>query len=234
MRNVLFLSLLLLAFLTMLRPPAASATDPMEYPEDIASRLQTRYDDMKSLSFSFFQDIQGEMSGRPRQGSGRAFFLKKDGKALMRWDYTTPEQQVLISDGETFSMYFAHLKQQIISPATALDGDLTYAVFTGKGMIKKDFHIRPADEDEQSTNENDYKVIKIIPKTQQSQVQDIHLYVTGDSLIRRIKLRDHFGTLTVLNLSDINVDGVENNKSAAEVDALFTFTPPAGTEIIRQ
>lgn len=234
MRNVLFPSLLLLAFLTLLRPSAASGADPVEYPEDIASRLQARYDSMRSLSFSFFQDIQGEMSGRPRQGSGRAFFVKKDGKARMRWDYTTPEQQVLISDGETFSMYFAHLKQQIISPATALDSDLTYAVFTGKGVIKNDFHIRPGDEDEQSTNENDYKVIKIIPKTQQSQVQDIHLYVTGNSLIRRIKLRDHFGTMTVLNLSDIEVDGVENDKSAAEIDDLFAFTPPAGTEIIRQ
>lgn len=234
MRNIFFPSLLLLVLITLLRPPAANAADPIEYPEDIASRLQARYDAMRSLSFSFFQDIQGEMSGRPRQGSGRAFFVKKDGKARMRWDYTTPEQQVLISDGETFAMYFAHLKQQIISPAEALDSDLTYAVFTGKGMIKKDFHIRPADEDEQSTNENDYKVIKIIPKTQQSQVQDIHLYVTGNSLIRRIKLRDHFGTMTVLNLSDIEVDGVESGKSAAEVDALFAFTPPAGTEIIRQ
>jgi outer membrane lipoprotein carrier protein len=234
MRKILFPSLFLLVIITLLRPLAASGADPIEYPEDIASRLQARYDAMRSLSFSFFQDIQGEMSGRPRQGSGRAFFLKKDDKARMRWDYTTPEQQVLINDGETFSMYFAHLKQQIISPAAALDSDLTYAVFTGKGMITRDFHIRPADEDEQSTNENDYKVIKIIPKTQQSQVQDIHLYVTGNSLIRRIKLRDHFGTMTVLNLSDIEVDGVENGKSAAEIVALFIFTPPAGTEIIRQ
>lgn len=215
-------------------PTAIIAAQPVEYPEDIATRLQARYDTMQSLSFSFFQDIQGEMSGRPRQGSGRAFFVKKNDKARMRWDYSAPEQQVLISDGETFSMYFAHLKQQIISPAAALESDLTYAVFTGKGLIKRDFHIRPADEDEQSTNENDYKVIKIIPKTQQSQVQDIHLYVTAASLIRRIKLRDHFGTVTVLNLSDLEVDEVEKGKSPAEIDALFSFTPPPGTEIIRQ
>jgi len=232
--HIPMLCLSLLLFFTFYRPLAANAADPIEYPEDIASRLQARYDAMHSLSFSFFQDIQGEMSGRPRQGSGRAFFVKKDGKARMRWDYSAPEQQVLISDGETFSMYFAHLKQQIISPAAALESDLTYAVFTGQGMIKRDFYIRPADEDEQSTNENDYKVIKIIPKTQQSQVQDIHLYVTGASLIRRLKLRDHFGTVTVLNLTDLEVDGVEKAKNAAEIDALFTFTPPPGTEIIHQ
>jgi outer membrane lipoprotein carrier protein len=233
MRMPPLLSLFLLAILLAL-PRLADATAAVEYPEDIATRLQARYDAMHSLSFSFFQDIQGEMSGRPRQGSGRALFVKKDGKARMRWDYSTPERQVIIGDGETLSMYFAHLNQLIQSPAAALENDLTYAVFTGRGLIKKDFYIRPADEDEQTTDEADYKVIKIIPKTQQSQMQDIHLYVTADSLIRRLKLRDHFGTVTVLNLTDIEVDGVETGKSAAEVDALFSFTPPPGTEIIRQ
>lgn len=76
-------------------------------------------------------------------------------------------------------------------------------------------------------------MIKLIPKTPQSQVQDIHVWVTPESLIRRIKIRDHFGTITVLNLSDIATDTL-TGKSRAEIDALFSFTPPAGTEIIRQ
>lgn len=205
----------------------------VEYPEDIAARLQARYDTMQSLSFNFYQDIQGEMTGRPRQGSGRAVFFKNDGKARMRWDYVSPDQQVLISDGVIFSMYFAKLKQLIISPAEQLDTDLTYSFFTGKGVLKRDFHIRPANEDEQSTNEDEFKSIKLIPKTPQSQVQDIHLYVTGSSLIRRIKIRDHFGTITVLNLSDIEVDTAMSGKTPEEIDALFTFVPPPGTEIIR-
>ncbi|MFH0784834.1 MAG: outer membrane lipoprotein carrier protein LolA [Pseudomonadota bacterium] len=208
--------------------------EQVEYPEDIAARLQARYDSMQSLNFNFFQDIQGEMTGRPRQGSGRAIFLKNQGKARMRWDYVSPDQQVLISDGVVFSMYFSNLKQLIISPAEQLDADLTYSFFTGKGVLKTDFHIRPANEDEQSTNEDEFKIIKIIPKTPHSQVQDIHLYVTRDSLIRRIKIRDQFGTITVLNLSDIEVDKVANGKSPQEIDALFTFVPPPGTEIIHQ
>lgn len=206
----------------------------VEYPEDIAARLQARYDSMQSLNFNFFQDIQGEMTGRPRQGSGRAIFLKNMDKARMRWDYVSPDQQVLISDGVVFSMYFSNLKQLIISPAEQLDADLTYSFFTGKGVLKRDFHIRPANEDEQSTNEDEFKIIKIIPKTPHSQVQDIHLYVTNTSLIRRIKIRDHFGTITVLNLSDIEVDQVTIGKSPQELDALFTFVPPPGTEVIRQ
>jgi outer membrane lipoprotein carrier protein len=213
---------------------ARAEAGPAEYPEDIAARLQQRYDTMRGLTFNFHQDIRGEMTGRPRQGSGQATFLKINGKARMRWDYVSPDRQVLISDGVTFSMYFASLKQLIISPAEKLDTDLTYSFFAGTGVLKRDFYIRPADEDYQADDENLLKVIKIIPKTQQSQVQDIHLYVAADSLIRRIMIRDHFSTVTVLNLSDIEVDKVTTGKSPEQVEAIFTFVPPEGTEIIHQ
>lgn len=234
MINLAQLVPLFVVFLTLAMPSAPANAESVEYPEDIAARLQARYDSMQSLNFNFFQDIQGEMTGRPRQGSGRAVFLKKGGKARMRWDYVNPDQQVLISDGVDFTMYFANLKQLLISPAEQLDADLTYSFFTGKGVLKRDFHIRPANEDEQSTNEDEFKVIKIIPKTPHSNVQDIHLYVTSASLIRRIKIRDHFGTITVLNLSDIEVDTVMKGKNPEEIEAIFTFVPPPGTEIIRQ
>lgn len=222
-----------MVFLALTLTLATTKAGAVEYPEDIAARLQARYDNMQSLKFNFKQEIHGEMTGRPRQGSGRAVFLKNNGKARMRWDYVSPEQQVLISDGVEFSMYFANLKQLIVSPAERLDTDLTYSFFTGKGVLQRDFYIRPANEDEQSSNEDEFKIIKIIPKTQQSQVQDIHLYVTSDSLIRRIKIRDHFGTITVLNFSDIEVDTVMKGKTPEEIEALFTFVPPPGTEIIR-
>lgn len=204
-----------------------------EDPEVIAQRLQERYDKIVSLSFNFIQNTSGDMAGRPRRGSGKASFVKLDGKNYMRWDYTSPDKQVLISDGETFSMYFAKLQQMIVSPAETLDADLTYAFFTGKGVLKKDFHIRPADEQFQSENSADVQVIKLIPKTPQSQVQDIHLWVTADSLIRRIHIRDHFGTITVLNFSDIVVNGLIG-KSPQELLHFFSFVPPEGTEIIRQ
>jgi outer membrane lipoprotein carrier protein len=151
----------------------------------------------------------------------------------MRWDYTSPDNQVLVSDGELFSMYFAKLEQMIISPAESLDADLTYAFFTGRGVLTTDFHIRPADEDFQSESSPEFKVIKIIPKTAQSQVQDIHLWVTPDSLIRRINIRDHFGTITVLNLSDIETNAF-TDKDPKELLSFFSFVPPEGTEIIRQ
>jgi outer membrane lipoprotein carrier protein len=226
------LTKIFLVIIWLIFPVGVYGADGTEYPEDVADRLQARYDKIDSLTFNFTQSTSGEMSGRPRKASGRAAFVKLEGKSYMRWDYTSPDKQVLVSDGELFSMYFAKLEQMIISPAESLDADLTYAFFTGRGILKKDFHIRPAEEGFQSES-SEFNIIKLIPKTAQSQVQDIHLWVTPDSLIRRINIRDHFGTITILNLSDIETNSL-TDKAPKELLSFFSFVPPEGTEIIRQ
>jgi outer membrane lipoprotein carrier protein len=224
----------LLLLLWLLVPVVVHAADSTtEYPEDIAGRLQSRYDRLDSITFNFTQNVSGDLSGRPRTGSGRAAFVKLHGRSYMRWDYTSPDKQVLVSDGELFSMYFAKLRQMIVSPANTLDADITYSFFTGRGELKRDFHIRPADEEFQSENAGEIKVIKLIPITAQSQVQDIHLWITPESLIRRINILDHFGTVTILNFSDIEVNSLAG-KDPGELLSFFSFVPPEGTEIIRQ
>ena len=230
------LSKLYTLFFTLLLclPLVCSATETQpENPTDIASRLQQRYNGIKSLSFNFFQQTRGEMTGRPKSGSGKAFFYKGDGKGRMRWDYSSPDRQVLVSDGENFSMYFSNLKQMIVTPADTLDTELTYAFFIGKGNLVEDFHILPEENESVPEGVLDMKIIKLVPRTPQSQVQDIDLWITDDSLIRRMQIRDHFGTITVLNFSDIVVDSLEK-MTPQERDALFEFQPPKGTEIIHQ
>lgn len=212
-----------------------------ESPEAVASRLQGNYDKIESLSFDFIQDTRGQLSGRPKKGRGHAFFVKNvtDNKTAetlqsgkMRWNYSAPDRQVLVSDGETFSMYFSSLEQMIITPAEALQQDLTYSFFTGSGNLLEDFTILPPDTNSSDT-QGDTAVIKLVPKAKQSQVASIHLWVTDDSLIRRIEILDQFDTLTVLNFSNLKVDGLDTDDSDL-MERLFTFTPPEGTEIIHQ
>jgi len=230
------LSKLYTLFFTLLLslPLVCNATETqLENPTDIANRLQQKYDGIKSLSFNFFQQTRGEMTGRPKSGSGKAFFYKGDSKGRMRWDYSSPDRQVLVSDGENFSMYFSNLKQMIVTPADTLDTELTYAFFIGKGKLVEDFHILPEENESVPEGVQDMKIIKLVPRTPQSQVQDVDLWITDDSLIRRMQIRDHFGTITVLNFSDIVVDSLEK-MTPQERDALFEFQPPEGTEIIHQ
>ncbi|MDR0477257.1 MAG: outer membrane lipoprotein carrier protein LolA [Desulfobulbaceae bacterium] len=205
-----------------------------EYPQDIARRLQNRYDHMESLNFHFNQQVTGQMAGRDKAASGEAWFLKSTDGGRMRWNYVNP-QQVLVSDGQKFSMYFQELKQMIVSNADSLDQELTYAFFSGRGNLERDFYILPANEEYglQDNQGKGAKIIKLVPKKDQAQVEDIHLWVNADSLIERIVLRDHLDTRTTLTFSAVRPNAL-SGLTSAEVKQLFSFSPPAGTEIIRQ
>ena len=233
-RSFSILPISLLALLLCMLPQAGfSAEIYPEAPGAVADRLQARYDAMRSLSFTFVQYTEGQMAGRPRKGGGKAYFLKTGGLKRMRWNYDSPEKQVLVSDGKTFSMYFENL-QMIVSPAEKIEEDITYSFFTGSGKLSEDFMILGANKNVVDTEEDkDLRVIQLVPNSAESQVQDIHLWITADSLLRRIEIRDQFDTRTILTLSDLQADfaGAEDEKTVAE---LFTFSPPEGTEIINQ
>lgn len=226
------LLILLLPVLVALRPTPAGAASP-EPPGTVAARLQARYDAMRSLSFSFVQSTEGQMAGRPREGSGKAVFLKTGGAKRMRWDYDSPEKQVLVSDGTTFSMYFENQQQMIVSPAKVIEEDMTYAFFTGSGRLADDFAILGPNRNVVATDPRDLQVIQLVPRSADSQVQDIHLWIGADSLIRRIEIRDQFDTRTVLTLSQIEENPLDGRDEPA-LARLFSFTPPEGTEIIHQ
>lgn len=225
---------ILAGLLLIIVPTWSSASEAApENPLGIATRLQQRYDKIESLTFNFHQETKGEMTGRPRKGSGRAVFYRGGKSNRMRWDYLHPDRQVLVSDGKKFSMYFANLQQMIVTPAENLDAELTYAFFSGRGNLVEDFQIIPPDDELTNSAGEANSTIKLIPKKQQSQVQDIHLWITADSLLRRIHIRDHFGTITVLNFSNIKTDSLAD-KSSQQIDELFNFSPPEDTEIIYQ
>ncbi len=202
---------------------------------DTAKRLQDKYDSLDSLAFHFNQKTKDALGGRPRRGSGEAFFLRTGNPGKMRWNYAEPEQQVLISDGVTLSMYFANMKQMIISPVEAMKSDLTYSFFTGRGKLTEDFSIYPPDEKHQPVPEekNSTSVIKLIPNDIGSQVKQIHLWISPDSFIQRLEIVDHFDTITTLTLSNIELNTLAG-LDGKRLKSLFTFTPPAGTEIIEQ
>lgn len=228
MKNLYILVLALFLICIPIQPLIAATNDT----EQTIDELQNTYDQMESLSFDFFQRSGGELTGGVKTGQGNAKLLKS-GNNYMRWDYLEPDKQVLISDGEVVSMYFESSNQMIITPATALEADITYGIFTGKTTLSEDFDITEAGDDIKIESiENDkFTVFKLAPKTVQSQIKNIHIWINEDSLIKRIQISDHFDSITTLVLTNILVNGISNDFDSLDI---FNFTPPAGTEIIRQ
>lgn len=193
-------------------------------PSLVASKLQKAYD--KTLTFKASFNQSSSLSGmrhRERKGSGTVV-IKKPG--LMRWDYVTPSQQVLVNDGEKFYMYFAAEKQMIVTSARDyLQEDLTYDFFTGGGDILRDFDVKRAPGLFEKKN---LYCIHLIPRKQHAQVESLYVWVDQKSFfIAQLQMHDHLGTVTDLILSDLEV----NNPVP---DDLFKFEPPEGTEVIIQ
>lgn len=228
---VIFFGILVSTSLLLSSPASGSETSA-----EIAERLQNYYRQVESLSFSFIQTTKGQMIGRPKTGKGNGIFVRTESGAKMRWNYNSPDRQVLISDGNTISMYFEELNQMIIAPVNQGQADILFSFFAGRGPLESSFDILdsdPAVTDETPESSSDIQVINLLPKDPNSQISIIHLYVTPGSLIRRIEFVDHFDTKTTINIANISIDPFQVTNHE-EIEKIFSFLPPEGTEIIRQ
>jgi outer membrane lipoprotein carrier protein len=204
-------------------------------PEELAAELQETYGAIDSISFSFSQTTSGPMTGRPKSGKGNGLYARTADKPLMRWNYLTPDPQVVISDGRTITMYFEKLNQLIISEVDEAQTDILLSFFVASEPLKTYFTILPPflETDISETDLLETPSLRLEPLDKNSQIKNIHLWIGENSIIRRIELLDHFDTRTTINLSNIAINPLDG-ADQQELEKLFTFTPPEGTEIIRQ
>jgi len=217
-----------------------AAAETGSTPLNAARQLKERLETLSSLHFQFSQRTEGQMSGRIRTAQGEAYFIKNGEEAKMRWDYLTPERQIIISDGSRLTMYFADLNQMIIAPADSLQQDITYTFFTGTRSIEEDFVVRKGEKNSgnnessgQTNTPPTTQIVKLLPKSPESQVKSIRLWIVAKSMIKRIEIIDKFDTITTLDISNVEENSLTNGSDAVD-DDFFNFTPPKNTEIIRQ
>ena len=221
--------------LALLPQPCAVADDKAA--ELVVQRLQVRYQQLTSLRFMFTQQTSGQFAGRPKTGSGSGILVNSEQLTMMRWNYDSPDRQVIISDGESVSMYFKDLNQMIIAPADTAQTDVLLSFFTGARTLGETFLILPpeaapvADLAEQGRQH--LAGAQLIPRRPHTQLRSVHLFIDSDALIRRIDMMDHFDTRTIIDFAAIDIDPADL-QDAAGIERVFSFTPPPGTEIIRQ
>ena len=210
---------------------ASRAADP----QSLAGKLQDTYASVDSMSFFFSQTTSGPMTGRPKSGKGNGLYARTSDKPLMRWNYLTPDPQVVISDGRTISMYFEKLNQMIISEVDEAQTDILFSFFAASEPLERHFTILPPLLETDITAEDlpEMQSLRLEPLDKNSQIKNIHLWIGEDSIIRRIDLLDHFDTRTTINLSNILINPLDG-EDLEDLEKRFMFIPPEGTEIIRQ
>lgn len=197
---------------------AAAGTGGASSPalDAIVSRLQRRYDSMRSFRASFVEELSSP-GGMKRSRKGTVFFKKV---GLMRWEFDAPSKATVVSDGKMMYDYEQDLNQVVEVPVTkALKTNAT-AFLLGLGNVKRDFHAAlPA-----AASADGLVHVVLVPKGGGDKIELGLNPKTYD--IDNFKLTNQIGGVTRLTFSDIQTNVAIKN-------SLFRFKIPDGADIVR-
>src|SRR5690349_9312341 len=104
---------------------------------EFAQSVQKKYDAIRDFSADFVHAYEGGALRKQVTERGR-MMIKKPGK--MRWEYTTPEEKLFVSDGLKMYSYLPQDRQVIVSTIPRGDDASTPTLFlAGRGNLTRDF-----------------------------------------------------------------------------------------------
>jgi outer membrane lipoprotein carrier protein len=200
--------LLKLIFLCLLIFPATVLAGEGE-------RLLERFlKESRTMSADFKQTLRADDNEVLQESEGH-FYLSRPGK--FRWNYSTPYQQEIVSDGEQVWIYDVDLKQVTVQKQSASANNAPMALMEGKLQLEEAYDISELDH-----RDGVYR-LKLSSKAKDVDFSELIVGVDEQGL-RFMQLMDQFEQTT-----DIVFGELELNKKLAS--KLFEFTPPEGVDV---
>ncbi len=196
---------------------AADPTAP-----ELAQALQRKYDAVKDFSADFVHTYQGGVLRKQLTERGNVL-IKKPGK--MRWDYTSPEKKLFVSDGTKVYFYIPADKQVVVSAVPADAEATTPALFlAGKGSLTAGF--TPSFVDLPPGLPPGSLALKLVPKSKQQDYDWLILAVDPATLaIRGLVTVDAQGGMSTFAFTNLK-------QNVGLADNQFTFKPPRGVDVV--
>ena len=208
MKNKIILITCILFFFT------AGSTQASE----VADRLQAHYETIESFQAGFVQTLTNAATREQEERTGRISFQKP---LNIRWESTSPEEELLLIDRQTVWNYFPE-ENAVYQYETdeILTSRNMIRFISGQARLTEDFRI-----DDQGMEEGLHK-IKLVPKSPEPDLVLAYIWSDEKGMMHRILLVDFFGNGNELKLkeTDLNPDFDED---------FFTFQLPEGVEIIK-
>jgi outer membrane lipoprotein carrier protein len=198
---------------------AAAAGQARPLAAETAAAVQQKYDRVKDFTADFTHIYEGGVLNKRSTERG-AVQIKKPGR--MRWEYTTPEKKVFVSDGHKVYSYIPADKQVIVSSVPSDDEATTAVLFlAGKGSLVRDFKVKYAEGGADGT-----LALRLDPKQTQRDYDWLVLGVDPKTFeIRSLTAADQQGGRSTFQFSNYR----ENTGLA---DGVFEFKIPKGTDVI--
>ena len=190
-------------------------------PDELARALQARYDAIRDFTADFVHTYEGGVL-RTQATERGTVLIKKPGK--MRWNYTSPEEKLFVSDGVKIYSYIPADNQVYVFDMPLADEATTPVLFlTGKGNLTHDFTIAYADLADLGA---DMYALKLTPRQTGRDYEWLTLVIDANTLqIRRLLAHDLQGGTSAFFLTNL-----KENVSLADTE--FTFRIPRGADVI--
>jgi outer membrane lipoprotein carrier protein len=200
---------------------AAAVAQPASRPPAVetARALQEKYDRVRDFSADFTHRYEGGVLKKKLTERGTVE-VKKPGR--MRWDYTSPEKKLFVSDGRKIYSYVPADKQVIVSTVPPDDEATTAVLFlAGKGNLARDFNVTYT-----AGGSEDTWALRLDPKLRQRDYDWLILVVDRKTLqIRSLSAADQQGGTSTFEFTNFR-------ENPGVPDSRFTFKIPRGVDVI--
>ncbi len=173
-----------------------------------ADPLEAFLKDLHTLEAAFVQVVTDE-GGEVLERSEGKVWLKRPGR--FRWEYQRPYRQLILADGRRLWIYDPDLEQVTVKPLSAL-GETPASLLASEEPLEG-FDV-----------EVEGSWVLLRPRSREMGFETLRLGFEGGEL-RAMVLRDALGHVTRIALRDVR-------RNPPLDDALFTFTPPPGADVI--
>jgi outer membrane lipoprotein carrier protein len=196
---------------------ALAAEPEAAEPEAVApAQLRAFLAETVTFEARFSQVLLEGDSGRAQVSEG-TFYLHRPQR--FRWDYVTPAPQLVVADGEHLWLFDPDLEQATVR---RLDDGLSSTpamLLSGDGLLEDSFRVGAA------YFEDGYDWVELAPLSEAADFAGVRVGFEAGTL-GAMELIDALGQTTVIRFSGVRVN--------LPLDAaLFQFTPPPGTDVIR-
>jgi len=190
-------------------------TTPLVQAQDALDTVRDFFAELSSLQAGFHQKVV-DADNILQQVSDGQMWIQRPGK--FRWDYETPYRQQIISDGHRLWSYDEDLAQVTVQPIDKVLSSTPAMLLSGLQPVDEVFEMEALPAADGLLH------VRLQPRSDASNINEIHLYFVNEALVR-IEALDGFGNTTTFDFT-----GLLRN---ADLEAkLFHFEPPPGVDIV--
>ncbi|MBS0969749.1 outer membrane lipoprotein chaperone LolA [Chimaeribacter arupi] len=177
---------------------------------DASSDLKSRLGKVNSFHASFTQKVTADDGSDVQQGEGELWVKRPN---LFNWHMTSPDESVLVSDGETLWFYNPFVEQVTATWLKNATGNTPFMLITRNSS--SDW----ANYDVKQQGDN----FELTPKSANGNLKQFAITVTNDGTIKSFTAVEQDGQRSAYNLKTQQNGAVDAGK--------FKFTPPKGVTL---